>query len=167
MLKRAAGRLGDAPAALVQADLLDLPFLPSRFATVACFGTLHVLDDPWAALAALRDQAAPGGRFFTSMLVSDRAVGRVYLAALHRQGEAGPPQRVAELAAAARAIFGTVSLRSIHRVDGVAAGGHGSVLIGTDAPPVPQQDPSVGPRASLRNRRGVVDTDQFRVDAQA
>ncbi|MDQ4048248.1 MAG: class I SAM-dependent methyltransferase [Actinomycetota bacterium] len=38
MLRRGAERLGDAPAMLVQADLLDLPFAPNRFSTVACFG---------------------------------------------------------------------------------------------------------------------------------
>jgi SAM-dependent methyltransferase len=107
MLQRAAGRLGDTSATLLQADLLDLPFSANGFATVACFGTLHVFDDPWAALAALRDQLAPGGRFFASMLVSDRAIGRAYLAAVHRRGEVGPPRRAAELTAAARTVFGT------------------------------------------------------------
>lgn len=106
MLGRAAERLAEGSAALVQADLLDLPFSPGRFATVACFGVLHVLDDPWAALAALRDQAAPGGRIFVSMLVADRRVGRALLAALHRAGEVGQPRREEELAGAARSVFG-------------------------------------------------------------
>jgi SAM-dependent methyltransferase len=106
MLERAAARLVGAPATLVQADLLDLPFSPHRFATVACFGTLHVLEDPWAALVALREQLAPGGRFLASMLVTDRAAGRAYLSALHRRGEVGPPRRADELAAAARELFG-------------------------------------------------------------
>jgi len=109
MLGRASERLTGKPAALVQADLLDLPFSPGRFATVACFGVLHVLDDPWAALRALRDQVAPGGRLFVSMLVADRGIGRVYLAALHRAGEVGPPRRAEELADAARAVFGASS----------------------------------------------------------
>ena len=106
MLTRAAERLEDAPAAFVQADLSDLPFSHGRFDTVACFGVLHVLEDPWAALAALRDQMAPGGRLFASMLVSDRALGRAYLSALHRAGEVGPPQRAERLATAAQAVFG-------------------------------------------------------------
>ena len=106
MLRRAAERLGEAPATLVQADLLDLPFAPNRFTTAACFAMLHVLDDPWAALAALRDQLAPGGRIFASMLVTDRAVGRAYLAALHRTGEVGPPRSAEELGVAAREVFG-------------------------------------------------------------
>lgn len=109
MLARAAKRLPDAPAAFVQADLSDLPFSSGRFATVACFGTLHVLDDPWAALAALRDQVAPGGLLFASMLVADRAVGRAYLSALHRAGEAGPPRRTEHLAGAAQAVFGAAA----------------------------------------------------------
>jgi len=106
MLARAAERIAGAPAALVQADLLDLPFSSRRFATVACFGVLHVLDDPWTALAALREQTAPGGRIFASMLVADRRLGRAYLAALHHAGEVGPPRRAHELADAARTVFG-------------------------------------------------------------
>ena len=106
MLTRAADRLAGAPAAFVQADLSDLPFAHEQFATVACFGVLHVLDDPWPALAALRDQLAPGGRLFASMLVADRPVGRAYLGALHRAGEVGPPRRAEQLAHAAREAFG-------------------------------------------------------------
>lgn len=66
MLERAADRLAVGGSLLLQADLLDLPFVPGHFVTVACFGVLHVLDDPWAALKALRDQLAPGGRIFES-----------------------------------------------------------------------------------------------------
>ncbi len=106
MLRRAASRLAGAPASLVQADVLDLPFAPKRFATVACHAMLHVLDEPWAALAALRDQLAPGGRLFASMLVSDRAIGRPLLAALHRAGEVGRPRSTDELAGAACQLFG-------------------------------------------------------------
>lgn len=105
MLERAAQRLEDAPAAFVQADLLDLPFSTGHFSTVACFGVLHVLDDPRAALAALRDQLAPGGQLFASVLVADRAVGRAYLSALHRAGEVATPLRAEQLAAAAEAVF--------------------------------------------------------------
>lgn len=106
MLERAAERLVNAPTTLVHADLLDLPFAPHRFAAVGCFGILHVLDDPWPALAALHAQLAAGGRLFASMLVADRPVGRAYLGALHRRGEVGPPRRAHELADAARAVFG-------------------------------------------------------------
>ena len=106
MLRRAAERLAAAQAAFVQSDVLDLPFARNRFDTVSCHGLLHVLDHPWAALAALRDQLAPGGRLFASMLVSDRAPGRAFLAALHRAGEVGSPRPSDELAGAAAEIFG-------------------------------------------------------------
>jgi SAM-dependent methyltransferase len=107
MLKKAAERLpADGAATLVQADLHDLPFAPASFATVACHGVLHVLEDPWAALRALGEQVAPGGRLFASMLVTDRGVGRRYLGVLERAGEVGPPRSSAELAAAAREVFG-------------------------------------------------------------
>ena len=106
MLERAAQRLMHAPAAFVQADLFDLPFSPGHFGTVACFGVLHVLDDLRGALAALRDQLAPGGRLFASMLVADRAAGHAYLNALRRAGEVAKPLRTEHLAAAAQAVFG-------------------------------------------------------------
>jgi SAM-dependent methyltransferase len=111
MLEKAAGRLDGAPVALVQADITALPFTPGSFETVACFAMLHVLGDPWAALAALRPQLAPGGRLFASMLVSDRAVGRGYQRLLRRAGEFGPARSAAALESAAREVFdGEVSV---------------------------------------------------------
>ncbi|HEY8581720.1 MAG TPA: class I SAM-dependent methyltransferase [Capillimicrobium sp.] len=107
MLDRAAARLAGVPAVeLVQADLHALPFPPGGFETVACFGMLHVLDDPWAALAALREQLAPGGRLFASMLVDDRAVGAAYGRLLRRRGELGPARSAADLLEAGRRILG-------------------------------------------------------------
>jgi len=106
MLDKAAERLGESSANLRRADLFDLPFEPGGFTTVACHGVLHVLAEPWRALASLRAQLAPGGTFFASMLVRDRAVGRAYLEMLQRAGEVGPPRSEAELAAAARDVFG-------------------------------------------------------------
>ncbi len=106
MLVRAHGRLDGAPAALVQADLSDLPFAPGSFTTVGCFAMLHVLDDPWSALAALWRQVAPGGRILASMLITDRALGGAYLRVLQRAGEVGPPASLAELTAAARQALG-------------------------------------------------------------
>jgi SAM-dependent methyltransferase len=106
MLDKAAERLGPTSADLRRADLFDLPFQPGGFATVACHGVLHVLAEPWKALAALRAQVAPGGTFFASMLVRDRVVGRTYLELLHHAGEVGSPRTQAELAAAARDVFG-------------------------------------------------------------
>jgi len=103
MLTRASARLDRAPAALVQADLLDLPFAPESFTTVCCFA---MLDDPWPALASLWRQLAPGGRFLASMLVTDRPAGGAYLRVLRRAGEVGPPRNLAELAAAAHQALG-------------------------------------------------------------
>jgi SAM-dependent methyltransferase len=107
MLKRANARLSGAPVRLVQADLGDLPFAPRSFQTVACFAVLHVLEEPWKALAALRDQLAPGGKLFASMLVTDRGgISRPYMSALRRSGELGPPRSVEDFTAAAREILG-------------------------------------------------------------
>jgi ubiquinone/menaquinone biosynthesis C-methylase UbiE len=107
MLRRAQQRCNGAPARFVQADLLELPFERHGFATVACHGVLHVLDDPWAGLAALADQVAPGGALYASMLVSDRGgITPAYMRALHRRGEISTPRREADLAAAARELFG-------------------------------------------------------------
>ena len=106
MLARARERLGGAPVTLVQADLDDLPFAPGRFATVGCFGTFHVLAEPWPALEALWRQVAPGGRLFASMLVADRRVGGAYLRALERAGEVGRPRHLADLRSAAESMCG-------------------------------------------------------------
>ena len=107
MLARAGERLAATTVELVQADLFALPFAPGGFETVGCFAMLHVLDDPWAGLLALRPQLAPGGSLFVSMLVADGARrSRAYLRALHRRGEVGPPRSADELHAAAVPLFG-------------------------------------------------------------
>jgi ubiquinone/menaquinone biosynthesis C-methylase UbiE len=108
MLRSAAQRLAPGTRVrFVQADLLELPFAPHRFATVACHGVLHVLDDPWAALRALCDQVAPGGALYASMLVTDRGgISGPYMHALHRRGEIASMRSADELAAAARELFG-------------------------------------------------------------
>ncbi len=90
----------------MHADPSDLPFAPGSFTTVGCFGTLHIVEDPWWALAALWRQVAPGGRLFASMLITDRALGGVYLRVLERAGEVGQPRSLGELTAAARQAFG-------------------------------------------------------------
>ena len=108
MLRRAAQRLEPGPRVhFVQADLLHLPFGPHGFTTVTCHGVLHVLDDPWAALAALADQVAPGGALYASMLVTDRGgISGAYTRALNRRGEIASLRSADELAAAARELFG-------------------------------------------------------------
>jgi ubiquinone/menaquinone biosynthesis C-methylase UbiE len=107
MLHRAQQRCNGARARFVKADILELPFERHGFETVACHGVLHVLDDPWAGLAALADQVAPGGALYASMLVSDRGgITPAYMRALHSRGEISTPRREAELEAAARELFG-------------------------------------------------------------
>jgi len=107
MLRVAQQRMNGAPARFVQGDLLALPFAPGGFETVACHGVLHVLDDPWAGLAALADQVAPGGSLYASMLVSDRGgITPAYMRALHRRGEISTPRCEDDLVAAARELFG-------------------------------------------------------------
>ncbi len=106
MLQRARERLGES-ATLIQADMLDLPFARCSFETVGCFGVLHVLDNPWAALRSLREQLQPNGELYASMLVTDHGrLSKPYLSALRRRGEVGPLRTVAELTATAREIFG-------------------------------------------------------------
>ncbi len=107
MLQRARTRASRDGATFVQADLFDLPFAAAGFATVACFGVLHVVGDMARALASLRAQVAPGGRLFVSALVAETAVGRTYLRLLHRLGEVVAPFSEAELAAAVRRELGS------------------------------------------------------------
>lgn len=108
MLARARDRLDGADATLVQADIHELPFARGSFETIGCFAMLHVLDDPWSALAGLRDLVAPGGTLFASMLVSDGggAINRRYLRFLRRRGEFGPLRTTEELAHTAGEILG-------------------------------------------------------------
>lgn len=117
MLEKAAERVGGAQAATaLQADLFDLPTREGSFPTVGCFAMLHVLDEPWQALASVADQVQPGGRLYSSMLVTDRGgVATPYLRMLHRRGELGPLRSAAEFEAEATALFpgGDVSVRCI------------------------------------------------------
>lgn len=106
MLRRAATRVG-SDVRLVQADIYDLPFDAGGFDTVGCFAMLHVLDDPWPALAGLRAQLRPGGTAFVSMFVTGGGgVTGPYMRALQRRGELGPPRSLEELTDAARDAFG-------------------------------------------------------------
>jgi SAM-dependent methyltransferase len=129
MLSRASERLAGSPATLVQADLTALPFSPSSFDTVACFAVLHLFDDPWKALAALREQMAPGGKFFASMLVTDRGgISRPYLSALRRRGEVGPLRQADDLKQAAGEIFGeSVDVQRTGSMAWLRAGGKAAV----------------------------------------
>ncbi len=78
----------------MHADPSDLPFAPGSFTTVGCFATLHVLENPRSALAALWRQVAPAGRTLASMLITDRALGGAYLRVLSdRPVRPGRPAR--------------------------------------------------------------------------
>lgn len=93
-----AGRL-PAHLALVQADVLDLPFRDAAFGSVLCPGLLHLFEDVEGLARALARVAAPTARLHLSTLVTDRPLGRRYLAALHRAGEVASPRDLATLAA--------------------------------------------------------------------
>jgi ubiquinone/menaquinone biosynthesis C-methylase UbiE len=59
-LARACEAVPDA--AFLRADVLRLPFSSGAFGAVCCFGVLHTLEDPWAALDELTRVLAPRGR---------------------------------------------------------------------------------------------------------
>lgn len=109
MLRRAAQRLdghGRRRVALVQADVFDLPFQPALFATVACHGLLHIVDDAGQLLRVLRSQAPPAGSIYATSLVAETAIGTRALRVLHRIGEATVPRREDDLATVARQELG-------------------------------------------------------------
>jgi SAM-dependent methyltransferase len=106
MLRQARRRLereGGLPPnfILLQADLLDLPFRPGRFASVMCMGLLHIFPDPQLLVAGLEAQCAPGADLFMSSLVrAGRLLGDRYLALLERSGQIAAPRTEAQLLAA-------------------------------------------------------------------
>lgn len=109
MLVRAAKHLAGADTnriAFVQADLFDLPFRPSAFATVACHGILHLFEDPGEVLSVLRAQRAPGGSLYATSLVAETRVGARMLRLLHRTGQVAVPRRQEALATIAHAALG-------------------------------------------------------------
>lgn len=108
MLARAAARLRGAGGRVVfvQADLFDLPFLPGRFATVACHGLLHLFEDAAGVLRVLGGQVSPGGSMYATSLVAETAAGRRMLRLLHRRGEAAAPRDGRAVVDAARAGLG-------------------------------------------------------------
>jgi SAM-dependent methyltransferase len=107
-LARAAGGRPPAHVVLLQADLLDLPFRPGCFETVLSMGMLHLFKDAGAAalLRGLVANLTVGGGLFLTSLVAERAVGRCYLAMLHRAGEVATPRRVERLGSLLRAELG-------------------------------------------------------------
>ncbi|MEZ4238901.1 MAG: class I SAM-dependent methyltransferase [Myxococcota bacterium] len=110
MLHRAAARLPGAPVALVQGDLLALPFADDAFSAALHFGIPHVLPDLAPPFAELARVVRPGGTVHAASLVrSGRALGDFFLGRLHAAGEVAAP-RTAEEVRAALAVHGEVSL---------------------------------------------------------
>jgi SAM-dependent methyltransferase len=75
MLERAAQRLAGAQAAFVQADVMDLPFSPGQFDTVACFGVLHaahLTDGAQAVFGASVDVRRSGSMAWLQAAVDQR-----------------------------------------------------------------------------------------------
>lgn len=107
--KRLAGKTGVLPdhISLLQADITDLPFLPAVFGTVLCLNVLHHIDGAQDVVIDLRRMLTEGGRLFiTSLVLSDRLVGDLYLRALHSAGDFVPPRRPEELYAMIADSFG-------------------------------------------------------------
>lgn len=98
----AEGSLPDRMA-LVQADLFDLPFRSGAFGTVLSMGMMHLFENATDLVRALLDTVAARGRLYLTSLVAERAVGRWYLAALHRAGEVARPRSFAEAQAVVEA----------------------------------------------------------------
>lgn len=108
MLEAARDRLrasdGTLPAhiALLQADLLDLPFTSECFSTVLSMGMLHLFENVEGVASTLARTVTPGGRLFLSSLVSSTWIGRRYLSLLHRAGEVAAPRSQEQLVGALR-----------------------------------------------------------------
>jgi ubiquinone/menaquinone biosynthesis C-methylase UbiE len=98
-LSRAAGGLIPGHVALLQADVLDLPFRPNSFETVLTMGMLHLFEDRplMAFLRSLTSLSIPDGKLFLTSLVANRTIGRCYLALLHRAGEVATPRSFEQL----------------------------------------------------------------------
>lgn len=72
MLERAVRDTPPDAIAWVRGDAEHLPFADATFDAVCCFAALHLMRDPWAALAELVRVLAPGGRI--ALLTSARRV---------------------------------------------------------------------------------------------
>lgn len=93
--------------AYLQADLFDLPFQRGVFPDVLSMGTLHLFENKRELLRVLLNPVAPGGYLFLTSLVTDRSIGRQYLAILHRAGEVATPRTFAEVRAEVEAASGS------------------------------------------------------------
>lgn len=94
--KRAGGSLPDR-ITLLQADATDVPLESGTVETVLSMGLFHVVEDLTSLAEELFRVLRPGGTLFATSLVTERAVGRLYLRLLHRAGEVAPPKAQGEL----------------------------------------------------------------------
>lgn len=90
------GRVPDR-IALIQADACALPFRSASFSTVLSMNLLHLFDDPGPAVSSLVRILTGRGQLFATSLVTERAIGRWYLALLHAAGEMGVPKTAAQV----------------------------------------------------------------------
>ena len=125
MLDRARERLDGALAARARPTSSTCRSPPRSFQTVGCFAMLHVLDDPWAALAFPR-RVPHAGRAALRLDAGHRLRVRwasVYAAAAAPHS-ASSARRAgsAELAQTARELFGAGARGHAQRLDGLAAG---------------------------------------------
>lgn len=104
MLRRARKRLinlaGSMPEhiVLLQADLNDLPFIPSGFDTVLCLNVLHQFENAAELILNFKRLLVDNGHLYLTSLVSNnRFVGDRYLDALYAAGEFVRPRSSAEL----------------------------------------------------------------------
>lgn len=81
--------LGHVPNNIVfiQGDIFHLPFVDGAFASVGCFGLLHMFEEKLALLAELERVRRPQGQLLATSLVGNNALGRRYLEALKNAGE--------------------------------------------------------------------------------
>jgi len=102
-LLRIAGRVPD-DVVFLQGDLHDLPFRPGTFGSVLCMGMLHLFEELSGVVSELVRVTEPGGELLLTSLVAERAIGKRYLAMLHRAGEVAPPRTQAQLLAELRGL---------------------------------------------------------------
>ena len=118
MLRRARRRLehlcGQVPGhlTLVQADIFELPFKTSVFATVSCPAVIHAFEDPAQAIRQLIRVLAPGGNLFLTSLVTvaGRGFANRSLRQMHRGGEIAAPRSATDVAEQLEAVDGLVNL---------------------------------------------------------
>jgi ubiquinone/menaquinone biosynthesis C-methylase UbiE len=97
-LERHAGRMPEN-LILLQADLFDLPFRPSTFATISVPFVIHLFQDVASLIISLERVLVPGGSQFITSLVSrpGSRFSNWYLWRLHKAGEVAAPRDAASV----------------------------------------------------------------------